>query len=491
MPERKTTQARRVVRLRASRGLSPLGVGALVMAGGLGGVVAWPESVPGAGGAFELSARLGVIATLAGLGVARQVRAGRAKESAGPAVRSGLMAYAAGEQPGDGLRIGGELDELAGAWNKLVDEASAGRELGSVRALLSSLGGRGGEPSVQREALDAVPFGVVLVDRGGSIESANASAVGMLRLPVQCVGRGLSELSMPGELCEAAGEVLSGSARRRVVVLEPEASGGSVLRVTVRRAGEAERSLAVLAVEDITQQRAAEEARNSFVAQATHELRTPLTNIRLYVEEAIEEGDRDPALRQRALDVINQESRRLERVVADMLSVAEIEAGAIAIRVGEVNLEQMFRELEEDYKPQAFEKQQALVFERPPKYPVAQADREKLSLALHNLIGNAIKYTPKGGTVTVRIEPSESELVVDVIDTGIGIAPADQERVFEKFYRAQDERVSAITGSGLGLALAREVVRLHGGDVTLESVLNQGSTFTLRLPIRPAMRLAA
>jgi signal transduction histidine kinase len=124
-----------------------------------------------------------------------------------------------------------------------------------------------------------------------------------------------------------------------------------------------------------------------------------------------------------------------------------------------------------------------LKFIHPPKLPKLQGDRDKINLALHNLLGNALKYTPAEGQVTVSIDVRNGQLVIDVIDTGIGIKPEEAEKIFDKFYRSEDPRVEKITGTGLGLTLAREVVRLHGGDVTLQSELNRGSTFTATFPI--------
>ncbi|MHC5002492.1 MAG: sensor histidine kinase, partial [Planctomycetota bacterium] len=141
-----------------------------------------------------------------------------------------------------------------------------------------------------------------------------------------------------------------------------------------------------------------------------------------------------------------------------------------------------------DYRSSASEKRITLQFDLPPKLPVIHADRDKISMALHNLIGNAIKYTPADGRVEVRVRADGELLVVEVVDNGIGIKEEELDRVFEKFYRADDGRVSEITGSGLGLALAREVVRMHGGDITARSQLDKGSTFTMSVP---AVRKAA
>jgi signal transduction histidine kinase len=170
-------------------------------------------------------------------------------------------------------------------------------------------------------------------------------------------------------------------------------------------------------------------------------------------------------------------------MIVDILSVAEIEAGAMKLKKDDVRLEELFHELQADYAAQAEDKGIELTFNLPPKLPVIQADRNKVSLGLHNLLGNAMKYTPSGGKVSVNVALEPTRLVVDVVDTGIGISSEDRQRIFEKFYRAQDRRVTEITGSGLGLAIAREVVRMHGGDISVESELNKGSTFTLVLPL--------
>jgi len=238
----------------------------------------------------------------------------------------------------------------------------------------------------------------------------------------------------------------------------------------------------MIGIDDVTQQRVADEARNAFITQVTHELRAPLTNIRLYTEQAIEDGDQDPQMRGRCLNVISQEARRLEGIVTDMLSVAEIEAGTMSLRKDDVRLEMLIEALKADYSGLADEKNITLEFKLPPKLPVIHADRDKIGLALHNLVNNALKYTPDGGRVEVKVDVKDGNMIIEVVDSGIGIAEADIARIFERFYRAKDPKVSEVTGSGLGLALAREVVRLHGGDIRVESEVGKGSTFSMVLP---------
>jgi PAS domain S-box-containing protein len=334
-------------------------------------------------------------------------------------------------------------------------------------------------------ACDSMSQGLILVDSSMRVKYANGAAAAFLQSKREdLVGAEMGRFIQQEHLLEALRAAAEGDVCRPTTVEVESGDGHGVLRFSTRPTRREDVAAAMIVIEDITQQRVAEQARNAFVAHATHELRTPLTNIRLYVETALDEGNEDSKLRAECLNVINQESRRLERMVGDILSVSEIEAGSFQIRRDDVRLDQLFQELEADYRAQAEEKQTQLGFHLPPKVPVVQGDRDKISLALHNLIGNALKYTPSGGKVDVNLEVGESGLVVEVADTGIGIGPEDAEKVFEKFYRASDARVGKITGSGLGLALAREVVRLHGGDITLQSELDKGSTFTMTLPVR-------
>ena len=139
--------------------------------------------------------------------------------------------------------------------------------------------------------------------------------------------------------------------------------------------------------------------------------------------------------------------------------------------------------MKEDYGVLAEDKELGLTFELPPRLPVMLGDRDKLALTLHNLIGNAMKYTPAGGQVTVRAEEASGQFLIHVVDNGIGVRKEEQELVFDKFYRAKDPRVANLTGTGLGLTLARDIARMHGGDIVLQSEPDKGSTFTLELPL--------
>jgi two-component system phosphate regulon sensor histidine kinase PhoR len=235
---------------------------------------------------------------------------------------------------------------------------------------------------------------------------------------------------------------------------------------------------------DITQQKLAEKAREQFVFTATHELRTPLANIRAYAETLSLAGDIPPAQQQEFYNTINNEATRLARFVDELLNISQMEAGAITIEKHEIQLDRLLDEILASQRPMSNEKKQTFDYSVAPKLPKVIADKDKLASAITNLVSNAIKYTPEGGKVTVKVDADASRVLFIVEDSGIGISAEDMPKLCSKFFRSSDERVRAIVGSGLGLAFSQEVARLHGGNISIRSQLNQGSCFTLELPIR-------
>lgn len=404
------------------------------------------------------------------------------------AIRESLLVRKAGEGDPRTLTVADQFGDEAVSWNALLEEHHQLRQAKSAEKTLEKLTGQSGTDL--RGACDALSQGLLLIDDNHVVRYANGAAGVFLSSDRdEVIGSVLSRFIEDERLIQAV-EAAAGDLRQRstIEVEQEQESGRGVFRFTVRPVRRDDGLAAMVMIEDMTQLRVADEARNQFVAQATHELRTPLTNIRLYLETLLEDEIRDPAEQTNALNVINQESARLERIVGDMLNVAEIEAGSLKLAEDDVHLDVVLEALERDYNAQALAKGIVLAFNLPPKLPVISADRDKLIMAMHNLLGNALKYTESGGRVSINVEVDEAtgQLLFEVHDDGIGISPDDQSHVFEKFYRAKDRRIGSITGTGLGLALAREVVRLHGGDITVESELNQGSTFTLSLPAKAA-----
>lgn len=383
-----------------------------------------------------------------------------------------------------------ELDPKLGleavAWNKLLGEKQDMQIRTVIQQVKETVHEKSETAGPLEAAFDAIPSGLALVDGKMEIEHINGAGAVFLQAARDQLIRGqIANVVKDQQVVAAVREAVENPASKRVAleVEQGESVTAGVLRFTVAPIRQAQSHFVLMTIEDITQQKVAQAAMNSFLAKAAHELRTPLTNIRLFVEEALEHCERDPAAVSRCLNVINDETQRLDRSVAEILSASQIEAGSFELKRDDVHMDEMLQNLKADHGAQAKEKRITYEFDLPPKLPVFQGDRDKIALALHNLVGNALKYTLDGGRIVVLAQVEKTRLSVAVSDTGIGISPEETEKVFEKFYRSKNPLAANVKGSGLGLSIAREVARLHGGDVTLESELGKGSTFTLILPM--------
>lgn len=397
-------------------------------------------------------------------------------------IRRSLSLFAKGERCVGVLRVPDEPGAAA-AWNQLLTWSEGRAEVGEAVALLRGGGSTGNQ--ISERAADGLWHGIILADEQQIIRYANGAAAVFLRQRRDALpGIDIRRVIGDSVVLEAISSVAeTGSRQKRVFdVGNATAEDTSVLRFSVRGVGHQNERSVLVVIEDVTQQRIADAVQHAFVAQATHELRTPLTNMRLYLEQLIDDG-LSPEERGTAMNVINQEITRLDHIVGDMLSIAELQAGGISAKRGEVRVEQMFEQLKNDYAESARKRNIDLSFQLPPKFPVIQGDRDKIGIVLHNLLGNALKYTPEGGSVRVIVREEGDRLVTDVSDTGIGISEEDAGRIFDRFTRGQDPRALKQTGTGLGLALARDIARLHEGDILLHSELNVGSTFSFWLPI--------
>jgi signal transduction histidine kinase len=227
-----------------------------------------------------------------------------------------------------------------------------------------------------------------------------------------------------------------------------------------------------------------EDMQSTFVSIVSHELQTPVAIIKSYAATlARDDVVWSPETIQRVSRNIEEECDRLHRLITDLLDLSRIQAGRVAMRVGSVDLPEITAEIIDQLSPRA--PQHSLRSSFPKDFPIIRGDADQLRRALFNLVQNAIKYSPNGGEVLVAGEAAPpSAVIVRVIDHGIGIAPGEQERIFERFHRS-DNRLSRTTaGVGLGLYITRSIVEGHGGQIWAESAgPNQGSIFNLLLPI--------
>ncbi len=406
------------------------------------------------------------------------------------AVQRNLQNFAAGvEKDLLALTLSDSLGSVAQAWNQLLSQ------LGEAQRHVRATGGAERaqevltrfEGAVFRRLVERLPFGVLSLNSERKVQYANPIAGTLLGHPDGLVGRPFGEV-VPDP---AVTQVLDGAQARSALDLtvdttrtEAGAEASLRLRVLPLHGGAGAGGSLLVTVEDIAPLREQERARDNFLYHVTHELRTPLTSIHAYAETLTKPGFEDEQTRKECYNVIISETRRLSGLIEDILSLSQLEVGTARLTLGEVDLVRLVRQMVQDNLGTADEKQIDLTLTLPPKVPKIQGDKQRLSVLLMNLIGNALKYTPPKGTVQVTVGVGERAVSVAVRDSGIGISPQDQAHVFEKFYRAEDDRVQAVTGTGLGLAIAREVARLHGGDIALVSEPGAGSTFTLELPLQ-------
>jgi two-component system, sensor histidine kinase and response regulator len=221
--------------------------------------------------------------------------------------------------------------------------------------------------------------------------------------------------------------------------------------------------------------------KDEFVGMVSHELRTPLASILGYVEILREEGVNGPDA-ERCAEVIERNAQRLLRLVGDLQLLSQIQSGKMAMEFRRADLADIAAHAVEELRPEAKRKHIDLALSVT-AIPVLSVDLTRIAQLLANLLSNAVKFTPDGGRVEVRLGSEGGQVVLAVADTGVGIPAADQDRIFERFYRTAIVRRQEIPGTGLGLTITKAIVAAHNGTIAVESAEGRGSTFTIRLPL--------
>jgi signal transduction histidine kinase len=233
------------------------------------------------------------------------------------------------------------------------------------------------------------------------------------------------------------------------------------------------------------QVQATQQAQRDFLANVSHELKTPLTSIQGFAQAVLDGAAASPEAIKRSAGIIHDEADRMRRLVEGLLDLARLDAGLRALNRAPLDLGLVLKTAMEQFHLRARAKNVSLVGEIAPALPAMVGDADRLAQVISNLLDNALKHTPAGGTVTVAASPAPSGVEITVRDTGSGIPPEDLHRVFERFYQVDKSRAKS-GGVGLGLAISREIVAAHGGHIHVESVAGLGSKFTVQLPVAQA-----
>lgn len=340
--------------------------------------------------------------------------------------------------------------------------------------------------------------GVLAVDRAGIVVHANPAAVDMLGLdPANSLGSHMFVAVPHPAACDVLEDVMRGEGKlvRELLLERPE--GDTVLVVAarpLRKAGleDGEPEGAIAVVRDVTELRRLERSRQDFFGNVSHELKTPVTAIRGAIETILDDPEMDDETRVRFLDGARRHAARLGSLVADLLSLARLEAGPRELQRTEVDLASLGAEVLAAADSVAAQRDVLLELEiatvaGAPGFTVL-GDEEALRQALANLVDNAIAHSSNGASVRVVLGSDGTHVRADVVDEGAGIPHDALERIFERFYRVDAARSRARGGTGIGLSIVKHVAQSHGGSISVASTPGRGSTFSLLLPVSPPAR---
>jgi PAS domain S-box-containing protein len=333
--------------------------------------------------------------------------------------------------------------------------------------------------------IGSIADGVLLVDDGGIVQLWNPAAEAITGLARDVVvGRPVEE-ALPGWSSIRASVVVDGraSSSGRATALPIDVAGRE-LWLSITGVDFAEGT--VYAFRDLTEERRLEQLKADFIATVSHELRTPLAAVHgaaltLQREDVVRGGE----ISRQLLTLISEQSERLAGIVDEILLASRVDSPELEIATEHVDAVEVAAEVIAAVEAHAGE---GLTLElvAPPALPPVAADREKLRQVVTNLVANAVKYSPGGGRIEVETTAHAGQLGIAVRDEGLGIAAAEQQLIFEKFYRADANMTRGVSGSGLGLYISRALVQRMGGTITVESHLGKGSTFVVTLPLAPA-----
>jgi PAS domain S-box-containing protein len=367
--------------------------------------------------------------------------------------------------------------------NRELDQRVAER----TRDLAEALAREHATATRNRAVLEGIADGVIVFDNAGKAIMANPAITNLIERPLgELIGLDVNVL-FGRDLREIDREVIkqllaNGNTRYPTFKIGWKEKTLSVSLAHVQNAsGDPIGTVAVF--RDFTREAELDQMKSDFISIASHELRTPLTSIRGYLDLlTMGTSGRLNDQQHRFVRIARDNAERLHQLVNDLLDVSRIESGRIELDVQVIAIRDVIIQAASMMEKQFVDRGLTLSIDLPPGLPQIFGDPTRLGQIMANLLSNAYKYTPEGGA-TVRARHTSYGVQVDVIDTGIGIAPDDQSRLFTRFFRADHELVRDQPGTGLGLSITRSLVEMHGGQMWVTSRLGQGSTFSFSLPL--------
>ena len=333
-----------------------------------------------------------------------------------------------------------------------------------------------------RAVLASMNEGVLGMDSGGRIILANPSACKLLMLSDEVVGRKLVDLVRVPEL-RAAVEQVRSSGQSRATEFKTLHEPRKVLSARLTALSASKPAGVAIVFQDVTELRALETIRRDFVANVSHELKTPLASIKAYAETLLMGALNDDEKNVSFVKQIEEQAGHLHLQIQDLMQIARIESGNVDGVVEPVSLNEICQRCQTRLYALAAKAKATLKLELTDQSPVVMASVVGLETILENLVSNAIRYTPTGGTVVIRTSIDGDTAMVEVQDSGVGIDAKHHSRIFERFYRVDEARSRDKGGTGLGLAIVKHLAHAFDGDVQLESGIGKGATFIVCIPL--------
>jgi len=335
-----------------------------------------------------------------------------------------------------------------------------------------------------RAVFAALTDGLLVVDSTQHISICNPAFEKLYGKSPIAAGTPLLDIIRDSDVIEPIRSALEGSRPRMAEVLAPDRK--RYLQVTaVPIAGQDGKPSGVVALfQDISRLKQADEIRRDFVANVSHELRTPLSIFHGNLETLLEGGDLDESETRHIYDVLKRHSDRLNLLVNDLLSLARLESKEANLQLNEINLRDFLEGVTRDWANRLAAKNLQLELQVPEDFGAVRVDERRLEEVVNNLLDNAVNYSHENGRILIQAAAPNQEVTLSVRDEGVGIAPTDLPRIFERFYRADRARSRELGGTGLGLSIVKHIAQLHGGRIEAESTLGQGTTIRVILPNR-------
>ena len=339
--------------------------------------------------------------------------------------------------------------------------------------------------------LSSMQEGVLVLDKRRMIRLANPSALKLFNWAAEVSNRPVMEVLREPAVDDLIAAALQTGESREAEIELPGRKPTLVLEVRVTPMRDAAGEPAALAMfRDVGRLKRLEEVRREFVANVSHELRTPLSVFQGYVEHLIDTPDMPREEQSEVFGVLNKHSRRLNALVEDLLILARLESRPDDLEREPIDVPALLRELKRDWELRAREKGVAMEVDVGSALVPLNADRRRIEQVFTNLFDNALKHTPKGGTITLGASNAGAMLEMWVKDTGQGILSSHLPHIFERFYRADKARSREVGGTGLGLSIVKHIAKAHGGSVTTESTVGKGTTIRVSLPAGEARQAA-